>query len=369
MRLASYNVENLFDRARVMNLENWAQGKPTLDRFSALDALLGKASYSAADKDKMAALAVELGLEKSDTAEFVVLRQNKGKLLKRPRGGGVEIVADGRADWVGSLELRDEPISEVAAQNTARAIKDLGADVLAVVEVESRPALSDFSARMLPPVGGAPYRHAMLIDGNDERGIDVGLLTRDDYPISVMRSHVDERLANGSLVFSRDCAEYEVETPAGGRILLMINHFKSKGFGSPAASNARRRAQAERVAEIYRARAAAYEHIAVLGDFNDTPDSEPLQPLLKGADLTDVFKHPAFDDGGFAGTFGACRADNKIDYILLSPKLFEKVKAGGVFRKGVWPGVRPVKWAAYEEMLRPVDAASDHAAVWAEIDI
>jgi hypothetical protein len=31
----------------------------------------------------------------------------------------------------------------------------------------------------------------------------------------------------------------------------MVNHLKSKGYGSPASSNARRKAQAKRVREIY----------------------------------------------------------------------------------------------------------------------
>ena len=30
MRLASYNVENLFNRAKVMNATDWAKVKPTL---------------------------------------------------------------------------------------------------------------------------------------------------------------------------------------------------------------------------------------------------------------------------------------------------------------------------------------------------
>ena len=35
----------------------------------------------------------------------------------------------------------------------------------------------------------------MVIDGNDERGIDVGLVTR--FPVGTMRSHVDD-FKNGS---------------------------------------------------------------------------------------------------------------------------------------------------------------------------
>ncbi|GAB1584389.1 endonuclease/exonuclease/phosphatase family protein [Phyllobacterium phragmitis] len=370
MRLAVYNVENLFDRAKAMNLGSWAEGRPVLDRFAALNSLLGQVTYSGSDKAEMARLMIELGLEKSDTGPFVLLRRNRGGLLKRPRSGGLEIVADGRADWVGSLELRDEPINEHAMRNTARVMGDLKADVLGVVEAESRPVLSAFNREILPAIGGAPLRHVMVIDGNDERGIDVGLMSREGYPIGAMRSHVDDLLPNGEPVFSRDCPEFEVTTPTGARLVVMVNHLKSKGYGGKAASDAKRKAQAERIAEIYEGLIQqGTEHVAVIGDLNDTPDSDPLRPLIEGTSLTDVAEHGAFDDGGYPGTYGPCTASNKIDYMLLSPALYARVVAGGVFRKGMWPGVRPKKWDAYTELTRPEEAGSDHAALWVDLDI
>jgi endonuclease/exonuclease/phosphatase family metal-dependent hydrolase len=85
--------------------------------------------------------------------------------------------------------------------------------------------------------------------------------------------------------------------------------------------------------------------------------------------LKDISTHGGFEDGGFPGTFGNCGPKNKIDYVLLSPELMAKAQGGGVFRTGVWPGVQPQKWDKYEEMEKPIHAASDHAAIWAEIDI
>jgi len=370
MRLAVYNVENLFDRAKAMNLGSWEEGRPVLDRFAALNGLLGQVTYSGNDKTEMARLMIELGLEKSDTGPFVILRRNRGGLLKRPKSGGMEIIADGRADWVGSLELRDEPINEHAMRNTARVMSDLGADVLGVVEAESRPVLSAFNREILPAVGGAPFRHVMVIDGNDERGIDVGLMSREGYPIGTMRSHVDDLLPNGETVFSRDCPEFEITTPAGARLIVMLNHLKSKGYGGKAASDAKRKAQAGRISEIYKGLIdQGAEYVAVIGDLNDTPGSAPLKPLIEDTDLTDIFKHDAFDDGGYPGTYGSCTAANKIDYMLLSPALYARVAAGGVFRKGMWPGVRPKKWDVYQELKRPEEAGSDHAALWVDLDI
>jgi endonuclease/exonuclease/phosphatase family metal-dependent hydrolase len=370
MRLAVYNVENLFDRARAMNLENWDEGRPVLEKFAELNGLLGQTIYSAVDKARMAELMIDLGLEKSDTGPFVILRRNRGGLLKRPQTGGITITAESRADWVGSFELRDEPINEHAMRNTARVIIDIQADVLGIVEAESRPVLWAFNTEILPALGGSPFRHVMLIDGNDERGIDVGLLSRSGHPIGMMRSHVDDRLPNDQPVFSRDCPEFQLTTPAGARLVVMVNHLKSKGYGGTASSNARRKAQAERIAEIYDELIAdGTEYIAVIGDLNDTPTSDPLKPLIENTSLQDIFAHPAFDDGGYPGTFGLCNASNKIDYMLLSPSLFAKVTAGGVFRKGMWPGSRPKRWDAYAELGKPADAGSDHAALWVDLDI
>ena len=104
--------------------------------------------------------------------------------------------------------------------------------------------------------------------------------------------------------------------------------------------------------EIYEARRAkGVENVIVLDDFNDSPDSKPLAPLLQaGSGLRDVSQHPAYESDGRVGTFGNGTPSNKIDYILLSPVLFQRVHRGGVFRKGVWGGKNGTLWEIYPEM-------------------
>ncbi|PWB81591.1 MAG: endonuclease/exonuclease/phosphatase [Methylocystaceae bacterium] len=369
MKLASFNLENLFLRVRAMNGASWEDGKDALEAHAELDAILAKETYSSADKKKIVKLLKELKLDKSDDGgPFAILRQNRGDLVKRPRSGGIEIVADGRSDWIGWVELKREEVDEVATRNTARVIKDVDADILGVVEAESRPALVRFSDNVLATVGGAPYAHAMLIDGNDERGIDVGLYAREGYDISSIHSHVDDEDQTGR-VFSRDCAHYEIRTPKGNLLHILVNHFKSKGFGSQETSNARRERQAARVRKIYEDIRKTSEFVAVLGDLNDTPDSAPLAPLLRQIDLKDISEHTDFDDGGRPGTFGNGTASNKIDYVLLSPALFAAARRGGIFRKGVWGGKNGDLFEHYAQIAKPSEAASDHAALWAEIDV
>ena len=294
MKLASYNVENLFQRAKAMNADTWKDGAKVLAMHAELNGILAKATYTAADKKKIVELMKKLGIDRKDDGRFVILRQNRGHLVKRPRSGGLEVVANGRGDWIGWIDLVVEEVNEVATQNTARVIRELAADVLGIVEAENRPGLLRFSANVLKQVGGYPYEHVMLIDGNDDRGIDVALMTRRDYPILTMRSHVDDRDDSG-LIFSRDCAEYTVETATRNRLVLLINHLKSKGYGSQAAANAKRERQAGRIKAIYdEVRRNGAEFVAVMGDFNDTPDSAPLAPLLKGTDLEDVSRPRGF---------------------------------------------------------------------------
>jgi hypothetical protein len=56
MRLASYNVENLFARPVAMNQDSWAKGRQALEDHAELNQLFGKAAYSAADKARMLVL-------------------------------------------------------------------------------------------------------------------------------------------------------------------------------------------------------------------------------------------------------------------------------------------------------------------------
>ena len=370
MRLATYNVENMFDRAKAMNLENWAAGRPVLEAHKELNTLINKEIYGTADKVRMLKLLNVNGLLKKDEGPFLIIRKIRGKFLNRPQAGAVTIAANGRSDWIGWVELKTEPVKEAATENTARVIRSRNPDIMGVVEAEDRTTLRLFNEKIIPTVGGVPFSHVMLIDGNDERGIDVGILTKPGFEIVEIRSHVDDVDAAG-LIFSRDCAEYRVKLPAGELIWVMVNHLKSKGYGDQASNDARRLRQTTRVREIYDEHQSAGETlVAILGDLNDTPDSESLVPLRGGsAALRDISEHAQFADGGRPGTHGNCTASSKIDYIFLSPALFARTSGGGIERGGMWGGKNGTLWPHFAEVESAVDAASDHAFVWADIDI
>src|SRR4029079_2915891 len=109
MKLASFNVENLFERAVAMDQKTWADGKNALALHAEMNAILGKIAYSTADKKRIVAIMKALKIDKKDDgAEFAILRQNRGHLVTRS-GGKLTVVADGRGDWIGWLDLKIGP--------------------------------------------------------------------------------------------------------------------------------------------------------------------------------------------------------------------------------------------------------------------
>lgn len=379
MKIASFNVENFFDRARAFNLADADKRAEVLGQVAEFNMLIGREAYSDDDKKRLLKLLAALGVLRQDEGQFVRLRRIRGPFLKRPRSTHkkVEIVADGREDWIGWMEHKTEPVSDIAIDNTARVIRDVDADIIAVVEADNRVALKQFSASTLQRVQGRPYDQIMLIDGNDDRGIDVGLMCKLGYDIGLMRSHIHELGEFGEPIFARDCPEFAVTTPKDELIWVIPNHFSSKFGGDNPQKQARRLAQAARAAALYNGlRAEGQNKVVVLGDLNDTPDSPALAPLLVDTDLKDISDHPTFDTGEFKGrpgsgergygTFGLGNDGDKIDYLLLSPELFDRVTAGGLFRKGAWPGKKK-RWTVYPELTEERFVASDHHVIWAEI--
>jgi len=368
MRLATFNVENMFERPAAMNLPSMSDGRQVLEDFKELNDLIAKPTYSQATKTNLLEImGRHAGLLTQGVSKFLRLREVRGKLIRKPTGQPHEIAVNGRGEWIGWFELVVDQVNAVAILNTARIIRLVGADILCVVEADNRIALTRFNKIVIQQVNGVPYDHVLLVDGNDERGIDLGLLTRSAFPIESVVTHVDDTDASGT-IFSRDCAEYSIKLPTGERLLLLVNHFKSKGFGSPAASNAKRLRQAKRTRAIYeQRRAEGATLVAVLGDLNETPDGAPLKPLVKdGSDLVDVMVHPAFVGDGRPGTHGNGTASGKLDYILMSPALAARVTAGGIERRGVFGGTNGTLFPHLPEITKAIESASDHAALFVD---
>lgn len=169
-------------------------------------------------------------------------------------------------------DLRFRVAEPDAKRITAETVLALDADVLALQEVESLDVLKQFRDRYLG--GPDAYPHAMVIDGNDQRRIDVAVLSR--FPIVHARSWQHLRV-DGVHTFDRDCLEVDVAGPLG-TLTLYVNHFKSMRGPNRSSGSGRALTRAKRLLQASTVRQIVCERFGedpsdgafvILGDFND----------------------------------------------------------------------------------------------------
>ncbi|MBL8891551.1 MAG: endonuclease/exonuclease/phosphatase family protein [Planctomycetaceae bacterium] len=364
IRVATLNVENLFDRPKIINMNDTARASALLKQVDELQKELAKTNY---DKPTIETLLAAL-------RGFVTVRVDRGKFFK-PRST-TKVAATGKADWDGAIEFTRATFGESQRQATADLIKSVNADVMCLVEVEGRQALSDFMVEYVKPVARRMERNLLIDSPIDPRGIDIAVAWK-RADMGVIRSNVyDVRLVNGKTrtVWSRDCLEVELMLAGGQSLWVLGNHFKSKMGGDPPDSLEKRIAQGQRLTEILQTRYdLANDLVVVMGDLNDTPGSVPLSPLYNLAGLHDVFDLAAIpaDERWTYYYGGAPVADRKtqIDYMFVSEALRPFVGNVKIHRRGMSavadgkiPGITPLPGITSWK-----NAASDHAAISVEL--
>ena len=205
----------------------------------------------------------------------------------------------------------------------------------------------------------------MLIDGNDRRGIDVGLLSK--FPIGDLRSHIFDRDDRGT-IFSRDCLEAQIRLPNGQPLTILCNHLKSKGYGSQADNDAKRTRQTTRIAQILDRYDLTRDYVIVAGDLNDTPDSAPLRPIIDLPGMHDVLALKFGADENHRWTYKYRSQKTQIDYLIVSEPLKQAMTDAGVERRGIY-GIERITGETPRHRHHPSRAASDHGAVWADFSI
>jgi endonuclease/exonuclease/phosphatase family metal-dependent hydrolase len=347
LRIATFNCENLFSRPRIF-FESDTRSRELLGFVAELQSELRKPVF---DHARIAAL-------KKKLAGFATINDIRGKHASAP----------GAAAWIGWVELTRDRISPKAVENTARVIAAVDADIICLMEIEDRLRLQCFHdeelvPKFLEPNGRPPYEEILLIDGNDERRIDVAIMSR--LPIDWVRSHLHERSQyQGRTVrtFSRDCLEVDFASGGGRSIRLLVNHFKSMGYSprTDPQSNERRRGQAERVAAIAGALDLDKRSVVIAGDLNSPPESPSLAPLTQHPKLLNV--NTTLPEAE-RGTYRTGR--KQLDYLFVSTPLKARLRSVQIERRGIFSKTRP----HFPEVEDETTAASDHAAVVADFSI
>lgn len=263
--------------------------------------------------------------------------------------------------------------TEIQRNNTAQAILDSEPDVLAVQEVENLYTLRLFNEEYLDNY----FDRMVLIDGNDPRGIDVGLLVRKGFAGEIVniRTHVDEAtpgaavtrssarnfgyLVRGAL-FSRDCLEVDLQV--GSNVLtLLINHFKAQD-GTPD-SVKRRRRQAVRVAQLAAQAADAGKLPVVLGDLNAPPGADDsLDALLQSPVLQDPFPPDTWTH-----YYVPAKRTSRLDYVLPHKSL--DVEGVTIVRKGLTTKCKQYQGERYPTVGPSHTEASDHCPVTVRLKV
>jgi endonuclease/exonuclease/phosphatase family metal-dependent hydrolase len=359
MRVSAYNVENLFSRPVVLNMKDNDKAAVILAKIAEFTKLMDLDSY-AGKKKRIEELYEEIGrfieinIRSSKIGRFVIT-ENQG------------LIAKGRGDWDGFIDLKRERFSEEQIRFTGKVIKTVKADLQCFVEVESADTLKRFNTDIL----GSMFSDRLVVDGNDPRGIDVGFATKKALPILTAKTNVFARDSIGT-IFSRDCLEAEVAVSAQKRIHVLVNHFKAKDR-TPVESNKKRKRQSTEVSRILTERYdLKKDFVVVAGDLNDEPDSDPIAPLVATPNLLnvwDVVGRP--EDDRWTYYYGASKQYNKIDYLFVSKALKDRVKDAGIERRGIFDLEKLTDGAekSFPGITNWKLAASDHAAVWVDLDI
>lgn len=113
----------------------------------------------------------------------------------------------------------------------------------------------------------------------------------------------------------------------------------------------------------------AQDLVMVAGDMNDTPGSNPMQPLIGLPNLFDVLALKFGNNAQQRWTYKYKNQLNQIDFPLVSKPLKDGFQDAGIERRGIH-GVQAITGQpAFASVTSASTAASDHGAVWAEFKV
>ena len=378
LRIATFNVENLFRRAAILNLRDSARVDELLQLVKELQGLLDRSDYSNALKDEVFEISHQL-------VTYVDIRKDAGSLgdwKKENSRTGFRInkSCKGRGDWLGEIVFRAKEFSDQQRKNTGKVIKALNADIQCLVEVEGMDVLKGFNSQVLRT---KKFKQFVMIDSpNDPRGIDVACLTRGR--IIGIKPHVFDAGQVFKPVFSRDCLEVAITFEGLNQpVFVLCNHFKSQSGRLDAdrrKSAARRKDQSRTVVSILKAYDLKKDYVVVLGDLNEDTDNafKSLDPLFDVEGLHPIVDRNLPATQRYTYHFGGGKKGerlNQLDYIFLSSPLHDAVVGQGFERRGIFE-IEKITAKEGAELVKPFPevsswdlGASDHAGVWVELDL
>ncbi|MBD0851881.1 exonuclease/endonuclease/phosphatase family protein [Maribacter arenosus] len=370
MKIATFNIQNLFHRhTEMVELEYEIKSEIWKEEF---EILMLKAERTEENYIRMRELANLLGFHSASYEPYLSMLNFDGSLHVKSSMKVMETRASYMTDWNGWTKLKSVPISKNSIINKAKVINEVNPDIILVQQVENRESLIQFHNSFFKENQSSNYEEIMHLQGNDGKGLGMGILLKKGYHLKSLKSFSNERDTDGSLLFNTDFQQYKIKTPESKTLYLLCCQLAGEN-----ASDTLRKRQAKKVAEVYTdLLSKGIENIVIAGTLNAPSYADCISPIMESG-VSDVVKHQSFDvivdSGKDAGYYrmGAYRMGVNIkqkDYLLVSPILYDKINTVGMNRKGMWPLNKP-EWETYETVEKEKDAASDHPLLWADFKL
>ncbi len=296
--------------------------------------------------------------------------ENLFVLLDHYQGQDLSRISEDQWQGFSSSTIANKPIDEV--RNIAKIFSELNSDIYMLCEVGGRESLENFNRHFL----GDRYR-VHLIEGNSDRGIDLGYLVSKALPFKVdLISHKHRSIdflypherqtketgysekPTGSLCshrFSRDVLELRLFVPDATLpcLVLMMVHLKSqldRDRIDPLGRD-RRKAELEKLVKIFIEITDEFKGtvpVLVGGDFNGNAQAEKHDAEFDGLyhetklrDALDIAGVPVTDRHTYVHVDqrGGATLGRQLDYIFVPPLLHARViqKETFIYRyKDVW---------------------------------
>jgi predicted extracellular nuclease len=289
-------------------------------------------------------------------------------------------------DYMLLREAHTVMLTDDCRQQTAQAIRDTKADIICLQEVENREILDDFNEFYLKRTMKLHYGWRRVIDGNDNRGIDVGVMSKNYIGV---KSHAEITFAEfglfnddlkeyglyeGDSIFRRDCLEVNLKVD-GKPLTLFVCHFKSMS-GDRDKTRCVREAEAKAVRKIIEDKFGSdvsNSDWVILGDLNDYPTGNHALGALIDDDFSVNLVTRLPKEEQWTHYYSQDKNDGKhqLDYILVSPGLAAKnpdeepqiIRAGQPFR------VPDIKVDRYPRIGLDRPKASDHCPVAVNLEL
>lgn len=319
MRIGTFNLNNLFSRFNF---------QAEIDAVADAEVLANTALY------------------RFGRADVVKVRTYQGRLVKAKNPEATKIIAE--------------------------RILRMDVDVLAVQEVEDIDTLRQFNREYL----GNLYRHVVLVEGNDPRLIDVGILSK--LPIGGITSwqRTPSPQAPDELVFGRDLLEVDILDQQGDVKLFTLYNthlkshyvdFRTDPVAGAELADRRRAQQVQAMASIIKRRRRPDSNYIVVGDMNDPPDAESFSIFAANPQLLliNALKQPQ-----------ETRPAKLDSPAPASSAWTHRFKAGGPARyelyDHIWlsPALAPKQRSAWiDRRIRHAGDGSDHDPAWIELEL